>query len=798
MAQDTETFNNELYDLLKVRGYKPVPLNSQNQRVGASQQADVIEFTFTKDGEDFGKAWISVDDASNLKVYFDNEQQDSPDTKTPGVDYDDTWTGLLKNLKSWAQRRQLSFDLKNKDRLGDDMRQRDYYKMKEKLGESYHPMGKKASYNDAVPNVKIVLQHNRALEEGEQRYRNVARIFLENEEGERFLAPTVRPGIARVYARHIAEGGVPNDERWNHIKTVVEDYNKMAGFVRATRNGQFNESALELVNEGVNHYNNLRETLKKMSGHRGYHAYFESWTPALMEGEGEDLSEMFMSMSLDPRIESAMPILSRLKKPVTEMEEVDTLAEWADDIINEKLELDELSPAKKWDYTDKGRKSLDALVNKVADADDSESAKKYADKAVKRQYTIDKTEKSLAHGTMHEKMDSTTKTLAVPADKMLEAPGAETLAHNQSTEKSNLKAFDLAEQDKDDQPIGKGKNAYIVTAPDGKKVTVLADFDWQAKDTAKKHWQLATDAGIRVTPKTAPGAAKPATADTSTSSNAGAAYSQAKQKATDDDTAKQAEPTTTWQRVKQAVQQNWNVPGGTDSTAGLAKALGGVFGVAEGDVVPFKKKKQDDDDDDDSWLDDDWDDSIPSDEDFAAEEGVRAFWKKLSLDDNPYAKGSSVHQYWEIGWTHGYNNSQKGKKNKAPANDLTEMDKSPEANPYHGWGHSKHEVSNGPDKTAKMMRAKDAVKAARKTLDKAFRGDIEEELTPVPSGHKGLNKQQKAAGQVGPTEKAKNISPILGKPQKEHPFNGKLVGAESKEIDPELARIMEIAGIKKI
>ena len=30
--------------------------------------------------------------------------------------------------------------------------------MKEKLGEGYHPMGKKASYNDAVPNVKIVLK----------------------------------------------------------------------------------------------------------------------------------------------------------------------------------------------------------------------------------------------------------------------------------------------------------------------------------------------------------------------------------------------------------------------------------------------------------------------------------------------------------------------------------------------------------------------------------------------------------------------------------------------------------------
>jgi hypothetical protein len=203
-------------------------------------------------------------------------------------------------------------------------------------------MGKKASYNDAVPNVKIVLQHNRALEEGEQRYRNVAKIYLENVDGERFLAPTNRPGIARVYARHIAEGGVPNDDRWNHIKSICEDYNKMAGFVRATRNGQFNESATQMVQEGVNHYNNLRETLHKMTGHRGYQAYFESWTPSLMENEGDDsINELFVQETMDPRIESAMPILSRLKKPVTEMEEVDTLAEWADSIISEKLDLDE-------------------------------------------------------------------------------------------------------------------------------------------------------------------------------------------------------------------------------------------------------------------------------------------------------------------------------------------------------------------------------------------------------------------------------------------------------------------------
>ena len=404
MATDNESFNRDLYDLLKVRGYEPVPLDSKNQRVPASQAADVIQFTFTKDGKEYGKAWVSIDDAANVIVYYDEEQQESPSNATPGVEYNDSWTGFLKHLKNWAQRRQLSFELSNKDRLGDDMRQRDYYKMKERVSEGYYPMGKKASYNDAVPDVKIILQHNRALEEGEQRYRNVAKIFLENQEGERFLAPTTRPGIARVYARHIAEGGVPNDDKWNHIKSICEDYTKMAGFARATRNGQFNESAQELVNEGINHYNNLRETLHKLTGHRGYQAYFESWTPTLMENEGdESINELFVQETMDPRIESAMPILSRLRKPVAEMEEVDTLAEWADGIINEKLELDEgdVVPFKKKDDDDLDD---DSWIPSEEDFEQEEKHKNRKPKAANDVNEMDKSSNDYS-GWGHSKRD---------------------------------------------------------------------------------------------------------------------------------------------------------------------------------------------------------------------------------------------------------------------------------------------------------------------------------------------------------------------------------------------------------
>jgi len=342
MAIDQESFNKRLYDILKTRGYKPSPKDSKNERTNP-ETADVFEFQFIKDGENYGKAWATIDKTSSLNLYYDDNQAGSPPGQTKGMDYDDSWSGLLKHLKQWALSKQLNFGLHDSDRLGDDMRQRDYYKMKEKMTEGYHAVNKMTSYNDNIPNVKVVIQHDRQIGEGEQRWRNVHKIFVENTEGERFAVPTRMPGIARVYGRHVAEGGTPYDERGKHITQLVEEYTKMAGFIRATRRGEFNESVAQLIAEGVKHHRSIKETLQKMQSHRGYNHYFESWTPALMEDDADhtSIAEMFSQESIDPRIESVLPILNKLNSNIiNEIEEVNELDQWAKS-ITEMEQIDE-------------------------------------------------------------------------------------------------------------------------------------------------------------------------------------------------------------------------------------------------------------------------------------------------------------------------------------------------------------------------------------------------------------------------------------------------------------------------
>lgn len=339
MAKNQESINRSLFELLRSRGYAPTLLDTSGKEIPVPEEAEVFQFKFTKDGEEYGTVTASIDGLHKLIIYFGDDVANSEKEDNGG---DDSWYKLLNHLKRFSQQHQLSFEVKNRDHLKYDMAKREHMKKQERIAEGYYPMGKKASYNDNIPTVKIVIEHSRQIEEGEQRYRNVNRIFLENTQGERILAPTTKPGVAQIYARHLAEGGMPHDDRWNHIIGLCEEYNKMGAFVRATRNNQFNESAQQLVNEGINHYQSLRESLSKMRGARGYNAYFESYTPPLMEDETEEnnLNELFVQETLDPRIESVMPILNKLHKKVAEMKEVSELSEWADNLIDEGAAVD--------------------------------------------------------------------------------------------------------------------------------------------------------------------------------------------------------------------------------------------------------------------------------------------------------------------------------------------------------------------------------------------------------------------------------------------------------------------------
>lgn len=334
MPKSNETINQELYDLLDTKGFDPETYDSSGKKVPLPDDAEIIQFHFHQNGIDHGTVTVTIDGLKQMKVYFSNDITDSSNSaREEGVE--SSWTSFLKQLKKFATKRQLGFSLANVDKLGADMRKREAQK---KLDEGYYGT-RRTSFNDRPGNVKLIIKHNKKLEEGDQRYRFIEKIFVESDIGERLLCPTLKPSEGRAFARHIVEGGQYRDDRWNHIAEMCEDIKNLSGFVRATRTKQFNESVTRVVTEATEHYNNLRETMRRLQTGRGYNSYFENWQPTLMETEAQgDFSQMFSQSTVDPRIERAFPVLGKMGLNLREMTEVSEFESWAESVIQEELE----------------------------------------------------------------------------------------------------------------------------------------------------------------------------------------------------------------------------------------------------------------------------------------------------------------------------------------------------------------------------------------------------------------------------------------------------------------------------
>jgi hypothetical protein len=337
MPKNNDGFKRELIDLLQTKGFKSITmLDSSGEEVPIPEEAEAFQFHYHSDGHDYGTVTVTITDRRQLNIYYNQEMIDDDDSAK-----DNKWINFLKQLKNFALRNgQMGFKISNVDKLGTDMKKRKYDLDKEKLEEGYYGT-KHTSYNDNNPSIRMIIKHSKPIEETDQRFRHIEKIFLENELGERLLAPTKKPSVGRIFARHLAEGGQYNDERWKHITEISEDLSKLGGFVRATRSKQFNESVQNIVQNVMEQYVTLKNDVKKLQGKRGYHQYFENWQPKLMEeSDVSNISEYFTINRLDPRIESALPILGKYNISLNEVSEVNEFESWANNVIDEALKPD--------------------------------------------------------------------------------------------------------------------------------------------------------------------------------------------------------------------------------------------------------------------------------------------------------------------------------------------------------------------------------------------------------------------------------------------------------------------------
>jgi hypothetical protein len=344
MPKSQETLNTELDDLISSHGFDVIAMDSSGKEVPVPDEAELFQFHFHRNGQDLGTVTCTIDGNKDMAVYYDDKITKLGEGDSVGSEI--SWLELVKQLKRFALNRQLTFKLKDTDRLRTDMKRRAHIQKQETSLYEGWSGNKHTSYNDANKSVKIVVKHNKKLEENDARFRYIDKIFLETAQGERLLVPTTKPSQARMFARHIAEGGDYRDERWEHINEVCQDVNQLAKFVRATKDKkeQFNESAGRMIDEAISKYAELKKLAESLQTSRGYNKYFESYSPSMIIESDDEILEAFTTNSLDSRIKESAGVLAKYGIKYNKIKESSSFERWADDIIGEALDLDNNDP----------------------------------------------------------------------------------------------------------------------------------------------------------------------------------------------------------------------------------------------------------------------------------------------------------------------------------------------------------------------------------------------------------------------------------------------------------------------
>ena len=324
------------------------------------EQARFFDFDYMEGEQPIGHVSISLAEPNSMKVYFSNGITESMDGSQK-----DKWYGFLKELRMFAKRRLLSFD--TRDIAKDNLDKRDYAFLSQysqpkpttntavqtPVGESImsesNLYGTKTVSYQKLENTRLIIKHSQALADDMApgaRSRNIAGLFVENQDGERFKYPFIHLSGARAMQRHVANGGKPYDEIGESIIRMSEEIAQLKSFGNyVVRNDLMNSDTNNVVERSSEQLNKLRETIAKLAKQGHYEAYRESFQAQQPMEVPQDVVEQFTDQftvkNFKEDIASVFPVLYRLMQTENTLGYDDIVAmTQQDELANEDVEID--------------------------------------------------------------------------------------------------------------------------------------------------------------------------------------------------------------------------------------------------------------------------------------------------------------------------------------------------------------------------------------------------------------------------------------------------------------------------
>ena len=320
-----DTTRQKLFDLLVAKGFDVTTRDSHGKETADPKNADMFSFNYKVDDDTYGSVVLTISPDGELEVYYGDVLGKGMDTA-----HKNEWYDFLYQLRHFSKRHMLEFNLKHMNKLKYSMQ------TMSQVQESKYYGFKKTSYTKPTKEAKLKIKHSKPIDEeqGDQRYRNVASLYVETSEGERFKLPFKKLYAGRAMARHVSEGGNPYDSFGCYISELVDDINTLGAFTRYAKGQDWkNSDTAGLAERGIKHFNEIKRKVKSMVGKRGYKKALEAFEQRTGTPGQETLDkvrELFTEKLLDTRVESALPVLTKLELEGKPMKEINEFEQWAD------------------------------------------------------------------------------------------------------------------------------------------------------------------------------------------------------------------------------------------------------------------------------------------------------------------------------------------------------------------------------------------------------------------------------------------------------------------------------------
>jgi hypothetical protein len=340
--REMNKISESLFEKIRDR-FEDVSLGDENAKATQNpEDARFFNFDYVVDEKNYGNITISLIDEISLKVYFSkniSQELEGEDRQK--------WYSFLKELREFAKRNILSFEprditrstLKHRD-VQQQSKADSTYAKDEVIGEGRMYGTHRSSY-ERDGNVKLIVRHSEAVnpEQRGARSRKIKSIFVETGEGERIKLPHNNLRYARAMARHVSEGGTLLDDFGQHITRIAEECGKLRPFKHSVIRRTFEDAETQAMVEAAFEYHGLlNNTLKRMSGRKGYAACKESFTqdePLMDDFDVDSLRERFVKRTYNDKMEDALPIVQKAYEMKKSNKFAEQFESWANSVAED-------------------------------------------------------------------------------------------------------------------------------------------------------------------------------------------------------------------------------------------------------------------------------------------------------------------------------------------------------------------------------------------------------------------------------------------------------------------------------